>query len=281
MCEFCLKHGEGEKWYLQAENYSEDLLSDVRRRKFIKGFFSNPGNLADDIKSLEGLEKAPSFVRSLLTRMVTRKLKKIHYGQVVPLEEIKEIFQFVNSIIRVACLCRHVTLGKEQRYCYGISMGPNGGKFGEILRNLDSSYNAGPYSAGLEALSKEEALAAFERHEKEGLCHTVWTFQAPFVGGICNCDRADCLAMRCTVTDHVPIMFRAEYVAAVDPEKCEGCRQCMRVCQFGAIAYSPSLQKVKIDEKGCYGCGICRSSCNRKAIRLEDRRQVPTAATLW
>ncbi len=31
MCEFCHKHGEGKKWYLQAANYSEDLLSDVRR----------------------------------------------------------------------------------------------------------------------------------------------------------------------------------------------------------------------------------------------------------
>ena len=29
MCEFCLKHGEGEKWYLQAKNYSDDLFSDL------------------------------------------------------------------------------------------------------------------------------------------------------------------------------------------------------------------------------------------------------------
>ena len=36
MCEFCLKHGEGEKWYLQAKNYSEDLLSDLRRLKFLE-----------------------------------------------------------------------------------------------------------------------------------------------------------------------------------------------------------------------------------------------------
>jgi len=38
MCEFCLKHGEGQKWYLQAKNYSEDLLNDVRRRKMIENF---------------------------------------------------------------------------------------------------------------------------------------------------------------------------------------------------------------------------------------------------
>ena len=31
MCEFCLKHGEGKKWYLQAKNYSDDLPADLRR----------------------------------------------------------------------------------------------------------------------------------------------------------------------------------------------------------------------------------------------------------
>ena len=46
MCEFCTKHGEGEKWYLQAKNYSDDLLSDVRRRRFIEEFVSEPDALA-------------------------------------------------------------------------------------------------------------------------------------------------------------------------------------------------------------------------------------------
>ncbi len=42
MCEFCLQHGEGQKWYLQAKNYSQDLLSDAHRRKFIGDFSSVP-----------------------------------------------------------------------------------------------------------------------------------------------------------------------------------------------------------------------------------------------
>ena len=39
MCEFCTKHGEGKKWYLNAKNYSNDLLSDIRRREYVKDFF--------------------------------------------------------------------------------------------------------------------------------------------------------------------------------------------------------------------------------------------------
>ena len=281
MCEFCLKHGEGQKWYLQARNYSEDLLSDIRRRKMIEDFAANSQAVAGAIEKMDKLSKAPKFIQALVRRLIPRRMKKRHYGQVVPIEDVEKIFGFVNSIARVACYCRHFTTGKEKRYCYGISMGPNGGKFGEIMRGVDTSFLFGPDSAGVEMISKEQAIENFREHEKEGLCHTVWTFQTPFIGGICNCDRADCLAMRCTVTHNIPVMFRAEFVARIDNDKCIGCRQCMRLCQFGAISYSASNKKAVIDKSKCYGCGICRSVCNKNAISLEPRESDPVAARLW
>lgn len=281
MCEFCLKHGEGKKWYLQARNYSDELLSDIRRRRMIEEFFSHPGRLKRGIKQLNRLDKTPKFIRSMIGRIITARQKKTHFGQVVPIEEVEKIFGFVSSIVRVACICRYVTLHQEKRYCYGVSMSPNGGQLANIMRGLDKSFLTGPDMSGLEILSKEEAISAFRDHEREGLCHTVWTFQAPFIGGVCNCDRSDCLAMRCTVTHSIPVMFRAEYVAKVDPDACIGCRECMRVCQFGAIVYSASTRKVAIDQRRCYGCGICRSMCEKNAIRLNDRNRVPAAANLW
>ena len=53
MCEFCHKHGEGKTWYLRAENYAEDLLSDVRRRRFLAEFVSERELLKADLKNLE------------------------------------------------------------------------------------------------------------------------------------------------------------------------------------------------------------------------------------
>jgi len=79
----------------------------------------------------------------------------------------------------------------------------------------------------------------------------------------------------------MPVMFRAEYVAKVSAESCNGCRACMRVCQFGAIGYSAANKKAMIDPTRCYGCGICRASCNKDAIILEERVKVPVAAHLW
>ncbi len=281
MCEYCLEHGEGQKWYLQAKNYSEDLLSDVRRRKYIEEFLSDTDGLARSMTSLQRLEAAPRFIRGLMGRLVTRRMKRVHFGQVVPIEELETIFGFLGSIVRVACLCRQVTLQAEKRYCYGVSLAPNGGVLAEILRGLDGSFLRGPESSGLEILQKDEALAFLRDHEREGLCHTIWTFRAPFIGGICNCDRSDCLAMRCTVTHGIPVMFRAEYVAMVEPDLCVGCRECLRVCQFGALSYSAGTGKVTIDQRWCYGCGICRAMCGNSAIRLTDRRRVPAVATLW
>jgi Pyruvate/2-oxoacid:ferredoxin oxidoreductase delta subunit len=151
----------------------------------------------------------------------------------------------------------------------------------EIFAELDTSFQGGPDSKGVETVSKEEALAQFKDYEKDGLCHSVWTFKTPFIGGICNCDRPDCLAMQMSVTHGIPMMFRAEYVAVNELEKCDGCRRCMKVCQFGAIGYSAGRNKSYIDPRRCYGCGICRAVCKKDAIHLDDRAQVPLAASLW
>jgi Pyruvate/2-oxoacid:ferredoxin oxidoreductase delta subunit len=281
MCEFCHKHGEGKKWYLRAENYSEDLLSDVRRRKYIERFLSEPDRLREGLSSLETLDRAPALVRRALIRVLSNRQKRVHYGQVIPIEDLERILGFVNTVVRLPCICRKITLGKEKRYCYGLSLSPGGGEFSRILRGLDPGFLIGPDTSGLETLTREEALQALRDHEHEGLCHTVWTFHTPFIGGLCNCDRTDCIAMRATVTHDFPVMFRAEYVARIDPGNCRGCRQCMRVCQFGAIAYSAAEKKSAVDARRCYGCGICRAACAREAISLLDRASVTAGAHLW
>jgi ferredoxin len=244
-------------------------------------FIKKPESLRKSLRRLKYLDNAPGFVRRAIIRRVSNKMKKVHFGQVVPIEEIEHIFEFVTSVARFACLCRHVTLGSEQRYCFGVSMAPQGGELTRIVREIDAAYLTGPNTAGIEQFSKEDALSFMRDNEQEGLCHTVWTFIAPFIGGICNCDRSDCLAMRTTVTHGLPVMFRAEYVARTDPDLCNGCRMCMRICQFGAIGYSAALKKSSIDPRRCYGCGICRSVCTRDAISLDERSGVPEAKSLW
>lgn len=280
MCEFCLKHGEGKKWYLEAKNYSADLASDVERRKLLKIMYENPDAVGRAVEKAESLQNLPKFVREWFVFMITRKQKKMHYGQVVPIEDVEKIFNLTNSIVRVACYCRYNTLGKEKRYCYGISVSPET-SLAQILGTVVEGFDGGPYTSGVETLTREEALEAFRKHEREGLAHTIWTFGTPFIGGVCNCDRSDCWAMRFTLSRNMPMMFRAEYVGQIDPDVCNGCRECMRQCQFGALTWSASNKKAVIDQRWCYGCGVCRVTCKEKAITLVDRAQVPVAANLW
>jgi ferredoxin len=281
MCEFCISHGEGKKWYLHAKNYSEDMLSDLGRRKFIENFMGSSAALEDAKSKIQLLDKAPAMVKQAAGKLISKRMKKHHFGQVVPIEEIERIFEFVNSVVRIACACRHVTMGKEKRYCYGLSMGPNGGKMAEILKGLDKSFLLGPHSPGIENLSKEEALAAMRAHEQEGMCHTVWTFKTPFIGGICNCDRTDCMAMRFTIQHEVPVMFKAEYIAEVDKSACAGCGECVRVCQFSAVRVDDSVNKADINKLKCFGCGICRAVCADNAITIKDRKSDAETAELW
>jgi ferredoxin len=281
MCEYCLKHGDGQRWYLQAKNYSDDLLSDLSRRRFIEDFFRYPERVGRDLQRMKESYRLPRFVRRALSGWVTRQMKRVHFGQVVPLEELGQILEFANSVVRVPCYCRYIGLGREEAYCYGVTLSPDGGALGEVLRGLDGSFISGADGAGLEKLTPEQALEAWGHHEKEGLCHTVWTFHAPFIGGICNCDRNDCAAMQATVVHDFKVMFRGEWVAEVSPDFCTGCRSCMRVCQFGALGYSAADRKVRVDPLHCYGCGICRTACPHDAVTLRDRREVPAAANLW
>lgn len=125
---------------------------------------------------------------------------------------------------------------------------------------LDNSFS-------LETLSKEEALKSIRGLDKEGLVHSVWTFKTPFIGGLCGNRNQDCMAYRMThARKDYPVMFRAEWVAGVSMDACNGCRLCMRQCQYGAIRYSSNNKKVMIDPTACYGCGVCRATIKRDHV---------------
>lgn len=280
MCQFCHQHGEGKKWYLRAANYSDELLNDVKRRRYIEHFFRHPEGLPNGAANIAKIQDMPAIVRNMITPIITSRQKKHHFGQVLPLEDVGEVLAMTTSVVRLACICRHSTLNKEARYCYGLSLSPGGGKILEILNELDDTFLHGPDTAGLEVMTPEEALSAMKKHDDDGLCHTIWTFQTPFIGGICNCDRADCQALNMTLNLQTPVLFRAEYVARIDEDNCTGCRECFSVCHFGALEYSHTSAASRINPRLCYGCGVCRAACPTGAIVLEDRH-ASSVANIW
>ncbi|UCH35228.1 MAG: 4Fe-4S binding protein [Armatimonadota bacterium] len=274
MCEFCVKHGEGKKWYLQARNYGLDLASDLRRRRFIGEFFNSfDRKWGAQLERMRRLDRAPRVVQSLRRGWMTRRMKRQHFGQVLPLEDVRQVMEIAGSVVCTPCACRGLTRGdKDARFCFGVSISP---KAAIAFSEVDESFAAGPETQMTERLEPAQALDMMADFEKRGLVHSVWTFVTPFIAGICNCDRSDCLAMIAAVGHDTRFMFKAEYVAQVDWDQCEGCRACMRQCQFGAIGYSAAASKCVIDQQQCWGCGVCRAACARDGISLIPRSDVP------
>ena len=60
-------------------------------------------------------------------------------------------------------------------------------------------------------------------------------------------------------------------VARIDHELCDGCGQCLSVCNFWAIGIRDGRAFI-INEKYCAGLGSCISECKNMAISLEDRK---------
>ncbi|MBN2444757.1 MAG: 4Fe-4S binding protein [Spirochaetales bacterium] len=277
MCEFCSQHGEGKKWYLNVKNYGTDLLDNLERKEMIKNTYfeiMRKGN-----KDVNRLEKM--FVRNpkVIARMApayTKRMKSFHFGQVLPLEHIHEIVSLANSIVRIACGCRWEVEKKESRYCYGISFGPP-----DWYDEIDMDFFGVPDIARFEHMEKENALKCIDETDAKGLVHSIWTFQTPFIGMICNCDISYCLSMRTTVGMNMQSMFKAEVVAETDPDKCNGCKACIDACQFSAIDYRDEQDNCRIDPAKCYGCGVCRSRCTQDAISMRDRSTHPVASVLW
>jgi len=284
MCQFCTKHGEGKKWYLQMKNYSEELLHEElahpvketvsvsTRAEWIQGFFENFVMPAITGRSEEQEEPPPELYHIQPSEdEILERRQVTHFGQVLPIEDVEEVIDRVDSITRLPCGCRFISTGKtDKRYCFGLGIDRTGilGKFPDA-------------ASSLEVLDKDEAKRIVREYDEEGLIHSIWTGVTPHIIGFCNCDR-DCMAYKGYIEKRgIPSFFRAEYVCQVDWDLCTGCKSCMSQCQFGAEFYSSALGKVYIDPGRCFGCGVCRAACPDDAIELVPREEVPEAADLW
>lgn len=278
MCTFCHQHGEGKRWYLQAKNYSADLARRENSRRILKrvarGAVEEGPRVDERIRRFNG---APRVVRWLLGAYYERSLRRDHHGQVVPLEDLQVLLSgVVTSVVRIPCICRKGIRGSTGAYCLAITAAP--GTWDEtcrgLLREEGESLFTAPELKGVEALTPAETATLLEQFEREGLVHTLWTFGSPFIGGLCNCDRQSCMALKFLETG-LDVLAPGETLAAVDKDLCDGCGQCLKRCPFGAIALPRAAGKARVEPSKCYGCGVCRTTCAPGALALSPRPGAP------
>jgi NAD-dependent dihydropyrimidine dehydrogenase PreA subunit len=279
VCQFCVQHGDGEKWYLQARNYAADLTSDLERRGYMLDFIKDfDKHRAQCIAGLELLNSMPRAIREPVRAKVRRGFLVQHYGQPVPREECEQIFDFATSIVRMPCVCRKYAGAADEGWCMAITTRP----IDDLLLEGFREQAYAPDVSAFQHLTKAEASAMLLEAEEHGLMHSVWTFMTPFIAAICNCNLASgCMAMRITRSLETKIMWKGEWVAGISAEKCAGCKRCVQRCPFDAIRWIRDEHRAEVDETACWGCGVCRSACTAEAISLADRSAVAAVANDW
>ena len=119
----------------------------------------------------------------------------MHFGQVLPIEDVAAILAITGQVVRLPCVCRTVLEKKEKPVCYLLAASPDRLGLRELIGKREE---AAPFVAGMERVSPAAALAQMTALEDQGAIHTVWTFITPFIGAICNCDPSGCLAVNYT-----------------------------------------------------------------------------------
>ncbi len=278
MCRFCVEHGDGKRWYLQAENYAADLESDLARRGYVVSFISDFDSNKRKIRAgLSALRALPTPLAAPLRERASKAMQRNHFGQPVPIEECEKILGMATSVVRIPCLCRG-----QRRSDEGVCLVTTVRPVDDVLAEGWASYADGPDVATLERLTPTTALALLRDCERRGLCHTVWTFITPFIAAICNCDLSSgCMAMNLQLNHDIKVMWKGEWVARLAEERCTACGACVETCPFGAIAPPADGGPVAYDETACWGCGICRAVCPTDALTLADRAMVPAVAASW
>lgn len=278
MCQFCVEHGEGKRWYLQAQNYAYDLDSDLKRREYILEFISGfEAMRSSAITAGEVLGKLPAPLARMGKSAISKNMQKNHFGQPIPLEDCAQVLDLATSITVIPCVCRmHERNRTAEEVCILVTAKP----MIPLLAEGFADYDGGPELDDFHTMTKDAAMGLLRACEERGLMHSIWTFKTPFTAAICNCNKSSgCMAMKMTAGYDIKLMWRGEDVAAIDYGRCSRCAKCARVCPFDAI--SAARGKVTLHTEKCWGCGICRSACDWGAISLVERSSVPAVANLW
>ncbi|MDD5824190.1 MAG: FAD-dependent oxidoreductase [Firmicutes bacterium] len=93
-------------------------------------------------------------------------------------------------------------------------------------------------------ITKEEALAIFEKAEENGFVHQITNIDGEDkIFAICNCNVNVCYALRTSQLFNTPNMSRSAYVAHVETDKCVACGRCVEYCPAGALKLGQKLCK--------------------------------------
>lgn len=284
MCRMCDWLGDGEIWYKHPKNYANRLYKLREPGTSAATTMGGGGggvsrgtprrNLpaAIQAKANGDMGTYNEIIGELNERASTRP-----GAQVVPLQECIDLIEEIGMPVgAMMCICRKNTRAEEETNLNEYScMGLGTGMF---------KWERWPerYRGGVEFLSPKQAADWLKYWDDRGMVHMLMQEGGDFIGGLCNCDYPDCIAIRHRIDYGLNFaLTKGEYICEVDYDKCNGCGQCLGRCQFNALKYESTIDKPNIDPMECFGCGLCETACSLKAIDLVPRKDYPVLRNVW
>lgn len=128
--------------------------------------------------------------------------------------------------------------------------------------------------------TRRELLAILERARSLNLTHTTDNIRHK-PSFICNCCRCCCELMQGVQMGYHDGIAKTNYVAEIDPEKCDYCGDCFTACNVKSIGLAKDREfKNKSDRYAavykeiCLGCAACISSCEKGALTMIPRGNI-------
>ncbi len=283
MCDHCLKHGTAGKWYLNAKNYSYEIVEEYNLREFLMEQYKNFEQIAvRKVAGFSGEGLGYKMQMPIIGRVVKHFAEKMllstkppsnpfkaegHFGQVVPLDDAIAILEHcaAEPIIQKYCMCRFMHRGEKEACCI------NFGVMSEIIEKLPRFI---PVDEKFQ-LTREEAIERFKEHNKKGYIGTIWYGPYPYINNLCSCANPECAGIRPRLDFGITSIFKSEYVVDIESELCTGCKKCIEKCQFNAIDFDKRGNQSVINKSKCFGCGVCLHACKFDALRIYPRQDFP------
>jgi NAD-dependent dihydropyrimidine dehydrogenase PreA subunit len=241
-----------------------DTPKDRKVAKMLKEFFE--GEMRD---LMQELFKNPEMVKQMLpdapARIITVEHELPQDIEVYSYEKLSEMLEKEESFAAAKCYCRHhAHLVDDPCKIEGI---PEYSclMFGDTAEYIiDRRFG--------KRITKEEAQEIILATEKAGLMHNTGNYcdRAVFV---CNCCGCCCEFLGAVKrTNSTAMLAHANFVVAIDADRCSGCGDCIERCQMEALSLVNEV--ISVNENMCLGCGNCVSACPTESLSMVRRANV-------
>jgi Fe-S-cluster-containing hydrogenase component 2 len=261
------EEGYSEKHYSNAAfsvggiyNYQVDRLT----RDLIDEYWQYQSEARSRSKAVAKIPKRTRARKMLPLRTIPieKSIALPERMQVSHYDDVRRLIEDVQGKIAVAnCICRQsgdlqgkpCTKTNLRETC--LIIGPDHAK-----RHVDMGIGR--------FITKEEAFSILDKVQEAGLVLQPENSKQP--EAICCCCGDCCVLLKQVTKDPRPAnLYISNYYVTVNPEFCNGCGDCVQICQLNARVVADGISTVNLDR--CIGCGNCVTVCATHANRLQRK----------